>query len=406
MVAAMRGLKMALAAAVLAAGCSTSRSACLIADKPVVHHQSVAWQLFDVTVWAQMRQWVDVPRWARKLRADEASDAATAEEPATSFWTPRAIAELSPEAVMAGPTGPDDRAKPPFVVTKIKDEGKTGGFFVTDAKGDRYLFKLDVLGSPELVTSAEVISSKLAHALGYSVPSYEIETIDVKELQLNSHDAELREELDELLTPRTQDGRVRVCASRFLPGEILGPWRFGDHAGCRTVRALRLVYAWLNNTDAKDRNTLLTWSDERAIGYVFDFGSSLGANAELGPKLACQGWVNDVDLREWALEWLTLGARESGCHPREPIVSPAVGRFSAHFDPLRWKPYAPNLAFDEMTPADGRWIAERLAQLTPAQIEAAVAAGQLSSSSDAAYLVRTLNERRLAILRTYGLEEP
>ena len=165
---------------------------------------------------------------------------------------------------------------------------------------------------------------------------------------------------------------------------------------------MKVAYAWVNNIDAKDHNSLLVWDGAKTVGYLIDFGTSLGADAGLGaPKRPCEGWTYVVDFKEISLKLLTLGQHRSGCDVKERPVDSRVGLFSSRIDPDRWKPYAPNLAFLQMNEDDARWIARRLARLSRQQIEAAVSAGQYSDSDDAAYLIETLDQRRMAIVRHY-----
>lgn len=375
---------------VLLSGCATSSSsvtACLITHKPARSKTPIAWHLVDVTLLRPLR------RHAR------ASVTSVDPEQASSFWTPRDPASLLPGQLALGPTAPGQRPRPPFMIVRVKGEGKTPGFVVTDAKDDRYLFKLDVAGSPELLTGAEVVSSKLLYALGYHVPSYEIVEVAADEFAPSPRVS--RHELDELLAGRIRQGRVRVSASRWLEGELLGHWSFKRYQSCPAVRALRVAYAWLHNTDAKDHNTLMAWSGDRAIGYLIDFGSSLGASASRGAKTPCQGWVFDVDLAESLTELLTLGLHEGGCDPRERPESPAVGLFSPRLEPHRWKPYMPNVAFDAMTESDARWMASQIARLSPMQLAEAVSAGRYRDPADANRIVEILEARRRAILEAY-----
>jgi len=375
----------------IAGGCATGPSAsCLLTAKPSIRKQSIAWHLVDVTVLSQVEQVFHPSRPADNFLHGAVSD--------SSFFTNRDIARMTADDVRAGPT---QRAQGPFVITRLKGEGKTRGFFVTDAKGDRFLFKLDVVGYPQLVTGAEVVTSKLLHALGYHVPSYEIVDVAVDDLSASQTLGYDQQQVRQLVREHLQQGRLRVSASRLVDGEILGPFRFKHHRDCAECRALNVAAAWVNHTDTKDHNTLMVWTGQRAVGYLIDFGSSLGADASRGPKRPCQGWYHDVDLRHWTAELLTFGLHGDGCDPREPIISPAVGRFSARFDPRQWKPYAPNLAFEELTKREARWMAGRIAQVSRAQVEAAVAAGAYDDPQDAAYLVETLLARQQAIVRAY-----
>jgi hypothetical protein len=405
--------------AALLSGCASwprrwGAAPCRIETKPVVRRQPVWWHLFDVTVLEPLEQPFHLVRPARKLagvptRALNLREGRVAD---SAFFTDRDPAQLTPEQVRWGPTRPDDVAVAPLVVTKSKMEGKTAGFFATDARGRRYLLKLDPVEAPELLSGAEVVASKLLHALGYRVPSYEVLMVRAEQLQVASDavgkapDGGLRPftqaDFDGLLAGRLRDGAVRVAASEIIAGEILGPARFKRFRDCAEIRALRVAYAWLNNIDTKDHNSLLVWDGTRTLGYLIDFGTSLGADAGAGgPKPPCAGWKHVVDLREASLELLTLGLHRSRCPLDAQSVSPSVGLFPAHLDPERWKPYAPNVAFQEMNDEDARWLARRLARLSRAQIEAAVSAGRYSNPADAAYLAEALIGRRDDIISYY-----
>ena len=410
---------LALLLVLVVSGCASwprrwGAAPCCIETKPVVRRQPIWWHLFDVTVLEPLegpfhlirpaKKWAGVPTRALNLREGRVADSA--------FFTDRDPAELSPEQVRWGPTRPGDEAVAPLVITKSKTEGKTSGFFATDARGRRYLLKLDPVAAPELLSGAEVVASKLLHALGYRVPSYEVLTIPATGLRvaldavMKAPDGGVRPltqaDLDGLLDGRLRGGAVRVAASELIAGEILGPARFKQFRDCAEIRALRLAYAWLNNIDTKDHNSLLVWDGTRTLGYLIDFGTSLGADAGLGgPKHPCAGWNYIVDLREASLELLTLGLRRSRCPLDAQAVSPGVGLILPHVDPDRWKPYAPNVAFREMNDEDARWMSRRMARFSHAQLGAAVSAGRYSDPADAAYLVDVLARRRDDIVRRY-----
>jgi hypothetical protein len=390
------------------AGCSRwprrwSERPCCIDTKPVVRRQPIWWHLFDVTVLEPIEQPFTLVRPARKLagspiRALNMTDGSVS---GSAFFTNRDPAALTPEAVRWGPSTPDDAPMAPLTITKAKLEGKTAGFFVTDSRGVRYLFKLDPANAPELLSGAEAVTSKLLYALGYNVPSYEVALIRPEDLQLKEGAMD-RGALDAVLKERLREGTVRVSASRLLEGEILGPAKFKKFRDCADVRALRLAYAWVNNIDTKDHNSLLVWDGARTVGYLIDFGTSLGADAGTGgPKHPCAGWLNTVDMREMGLKLVTLGQHRPPCDYESPDVSKEIGRFSARFDPERWKPYAPNLAFKEMNRDDAEWMARRIGRLSAAQLGAAVSAGRYSDPDSAVYLVRMLEARRQAILDRY-----
>lgn len=381
--------------------------------KPVISRQPIWWHLVDVTVFEPIEQPFHLIRFTRKLLGHPlpSLNQHRGEVGDSAFFTSRDPAGLSQDAVRWGPTRPGDLGVPPYVITRPKTEGKTPGFFVTDARGIRYLLKLDPADAPELLSGAEVVTSKLLYALGYHVPSYEVAMIHPEELRLNpgvilrdSGGHVFREtNLQVLLAPHLRHGVLRVSATKILDGEILGPARFKWFRRCAEMRALKVAYAWVNNIDAKDHNSLLVWNGKETVGYLIDFGTSLGADADPGgPKSRCAGWTNLVDVKELSFTMLTLGWHRPICDAERHAKDTSVGLFTPRVDPDHWKPYVPNWAFEEMTREDARWMAERLARLNRAQLEAAVSAGQYSDPADASYLVEMLDQRRLAIVQRYA----
>lgn len=377
-------------------GCASPRAtSCLLGSHPVLQHHSIEWHLVDVSTLSQLQRAFEGACGARCHR----NESSESEEAAAGFLSPREPALLQPDEVRRGPTV-EESPQPPFVVTRLKGEGKTAGFFVHDARGQRYLFKLDLSSWPELLSGAEVVSSKLLHALGYHVPSYEI--LDVRPGDFAMKDGAVGLDLvHALLAGRLREGRLRVSASRLLDGEVLGPLQFEYYRSCRAVRALRVAYAWLNNTDAKDHNTLVVRQQDQTRAYLIDFGTSLGANAMYGAKRPREGRLYDFELRSWLMDVLTLGFYNRWLDARTRPFSQAVGLFSERLEPRRWKPYAPNLAFAAMTENDARWMAGRIAALSRAQLAAAVSAGRYSHPEDAARIVEVLEARQEAIVKAY-----
>lgn len=296
----------------------------------------------------------------------------------TSFYEERAPAELSPDSLRAGP--PSDPPRPPFRVTAAKGGLGSAGFIGRDAAGRKFLFKLDDPNYPELGSGAAAIAARLYWALGYRVPAVHIVTIEGTG------------------EPR-HDGR-RAAVSEFL--EKKGLWEFDWFRYRREVRALRMAAAWMNDVDRGGQNNLLVDGGDRTLCYLVDFDSCLGA-WQGRPKEPWRGHRHWGDLGWRTVTILTLGRLQAAPDPNQPVVSPAVGRFTAeHFDPIAWKPEAPNTAFDHMTVEDLRWIAERLRRLDRPQLEAIVAAAEFSSARDAEYIVQVLLARRARILELAG----
>ncbi len=388
---------------------------CCFSTKPSVKKQTIAWHLVDVTVFWPVTQSLNpfqIGRWIlrRPVHALNLKDGQVFD---SAFFTNQDPASLSSEQMRWGPTQLGDSAQGPFLITRMKREGKTSGFFVTDAAGKRYLFKLDPIDAPELLSGAEVVTSKLLHALGYRVPSYEIVILEPKDLKVSAESVQrdnygrahpvTLEDVTRQIRPRLRQGRLRVVASRIVDGQILGPARFKDFRNCAEMRALKVAYAWLNNIDAKDHNTLLVWDGKQTLGYLIDFGTSLGADAgRAGLKHPCAGSTYIVDPVVGVFEMLTLGMFPSGCEAHPQSLGPSLGILSPEVDPDRWKPYAPNVAFQAMTREDALWMTRRLGHLSKAQIEAVVSAAQYIRTEDATLLVEVIEARRASILKHYG----
>jgi hypothetical protein len=309
---------------------------------------------------------------------DEAWNADCDLEAGTSFYTPRVPEELTPERIARGPcTCPP---LPPLRVLKAKHGAASAGFLGEDATGRRFLFKLDDPGYPELGSSVSIIGSRILWALGYNVPEVYLVRIE------GSGD-------------RRFDGR-RATATLFLDN-VRGHFRFDWFRYRREVRALAMACAWINDVDRGGRNNLVVVEGGRATYYLIDFDSCLGS-WQGRPKEPWRGWQPEGDPVWTLLRVLSLGLLHSEPHPGQPVISPAVGRFDADFDPRAWRPQAPNTAFDHVTLADLRWIAERIGRLERPQIEAIVAAAELSDPADARYLVETLLSRQERILAWAG----
>ncbi len=222
--------------------------------------------------------------------------------------------------------------------------------------------------------------------MGYRVPAIYLTTID------GTGDA-------------AYDGR-RAIASLFVPGKVVGGFKFDHYRMRREIRALRLVCAWLNDVDRTDNNTLVSIQDGRGICYLVDFNSCLGSwNGR--PKEPWRGWRH-----EWDVEYQILSAMTLGLLPRlptnAPVPSPAVGRLDmlGQADAKRWRSQLASTAFDRCTQQDAEWIGRRMAAVTADQIEAVVAAAEYTRVEDARTVLDMLCERRRRVLAAWGLDEP
>ena len=296
----------------------------------------------------------------------------------SSFFTNRTPEELAPERIAEGPcTAPTP--EPPFTIKKTKTVGGTPGFIGRDAHGRTFLFKLDHPDYPELGTSAAIIGNRIFWALGYHVPPVYLVRIE------GTGD------------PYYDDRRA--TAALFLD-DVRGHFHFDWFRYRRELRGLRLVCAWLNDTDRVGANTLVVVTNGRARYYLIDFNSCLGSWQGL-PKETWRSWRHQGSIGWAFLQLFTFGLAHPEPDPQLPIVSPAVGRFEAdYFDPLAWRPQWHNNAFEHLTATDLSWIASKIKQLDRPRLEQIVSAALLSKPEDAQYLVETLLERRARILET------
>jgi hypothetical protein len=333
---------------------------------------------------------------------------------------------MSIPALKRGPN-PQTGAGPapgPWTVVSTKEEGKSVGMQIEDARGDRYLLKFDPPRHIELATGAEVVVTKIFYALGYNVPQNYPVSFRPERLELGEEVSIGREDLRELLGKAAQypDGRVRAVASKFLEGEPIGPFQYHGtrpddgndifpHESRRELRGMRVFAAWLNHVDARSINSFdavvndISPTTGDSAQYVrhhlLDFGTTLGGGP-LGPKDRWQGYEYGLQPGRMALRAATLGFAGAPWLSIEYPDYPSIGHIEAeHFDPTEWKPLYPNPAFQRMDQADAFWAARQVMHFTDEELRALVETGDYSNREAADYLARTLMKRRDRIGRAY-----
>ena len=279
------------------------------------------------------------------------------ETPDSSWFTNRHGAERrSIAALRRGPDtgdGPDTRS--PWRVFRSKVGGLTPGFQIIDGRGDRYIIKFDPVAIPELSSAAEIIGTKLFHAIGYNTP-------------------------DDVI----------------------------PHEHRRELRGLRVFAAWTNHDDTRAHNTQdsrVEQGGRRFIRhYLIDFGSAFGSGSvdlQL-PNLSFHYWL---DLDEVKKNALSFGLRTPAYRKVEWPSFPeyaAVGRWeSASYDPRGWRNDYPNPAFVRMTDRDAFWAARIIMRFTPDELRAIVETGQFSDPRHTEYFLEVLIERQRKTAREY-----
>jgi hypothetical protein len=349
-----------------------------------------------------------------------AGDVNALDEVADSTWyTNRG--EVSVDELRTAARG--DHAAPtgPWSVIGTKVGGASPGFLVRDASGAKFVMKFDSRGAPDMQTGADIVAQKLLWAAGYNTPDDSIVTFHRDELALGkaakvedvfgNKRAMTEGDLDEVLKQidHRPDGSYRALVSRYLDGVPVGGYaaegrRDDDandrvaHEDRRTLRAQRVFFAWLDNTDVKEDNGIDMWVADGGRHYllhhILDFGLALGVYG-YDQVDAADGYAETVDYKVQAASLASLGLWR---RPWEGANGPAirgVGRFeSAHYDPLGWHDRYPYAPFRHVQNADGFWAAKILMRFSEAQIRAAVEQGGYEDPRAVDYITRTLVERQ------------
>jgi hypothetical protein len=236
----------------------------------------------------------------------------------------------------------------PWKILRIRDEGYTPKVDIRDASGATYVLKFDLPEKPERNSASERICTLVMRAAGYNVPYNTIVYFRPRDLELDK-DSYYRDalkkrrpmtqaDLESLLArlkPRP-DGTYRGMASLMLSGTTLGPYRIGHE-------------------------------------YIYDGGATSHSLVTLG-----------FYRRPWEVEGR--------------IAYPEVGYYEAAlFEPAKWKPNYPNLAFLRMDDSDAYWGTKIVTAYSNQVIRSLAEAGDYSRAEVTEYLEDVLLSRRDAI---------
>lgn len=389
--------------------------------QPAERDESVVLYQFDGSVYRPLIRPLELHR-PQRAHGINALD----EVPDSTWFTNRiGVRDLSLDEVRRGPNvvgNPEDHL--PWTIHSSKIEGESIGFFISDARGEKFLIKFDRAGYPETETATHVIVGRFFWAFGYNVPDDYIAQVRVQDL-LIAHDATKkdkagkkvifsRDDLEKaLLNVERTDGKVRVMASHILPGKPIGGYpsegtRADDpndlipHQLRRDLRGSEALYAWLDHADAKEQNTLDVWvsapdnpNRHFVKHYQLDFGKALGGLALFAhdPR---RGIEYSFDAPAMWGSFVTLGFRPRRFESRRPAPFRGVAVFDTkHYNPAKWHPespaYLPFLTADRI---DWFWAGKILMRFTPDQIRAIVETGELSNPLSVTYLTNTLISRQ------------
>jgi hypothetical protein len=352
------------------------------------------------------------------------------EVPDSSWFVNRIIGgtAMSAADVARGPDTGNGPAPGKWTLASGKSDGITPGFTILDSAGDRWFIKFDPPQWREMASGAEVVVTKLFHALGYHVPENYIAKLTRDNLVIDDRSritaadgGERRltdRDVDRLLHMAAQDadGSYRVIASKAVAGKPIGPFLYHGtrpddpndvipHEHRRELRALRVFAAWTNHVDSKSINsldTLVTNSGRTAVRhYLIDFGSTLGS-ASVKPRDYDEGHQYIVDPGPMLAGIVSFGFYIPSYHFIDYPDFPSVGHFSAeNFDPPDWKPRVPNPAFRRARADDTFWGARRVMAFTDEMIRAAARTGHYSDAAAEKHIADSLIARRDAIGRAW-----
>ncbi|HEY1534115.1 MAG TPA: hypothetical protein VGF76_08850, partial [Polyangiaceae bacterium] len=219
---------------------------------------------------------------------------------------------------------------------------------------------------------------------------------------------------------------VRMQASAWLPGQLIGPFRYEGtrdddpndvipHDDRRELRGGRLLAAWIDHFDAREQNSMDSWladagkkgPPDSSPGYVrhyyLDTSDSLGSEWDWDGISRRMSHSYLLDWGDIGLDFITLGipTRPWECTERAKGHE-KFGYFDiATFVPEDWKNEYPNPAFSRMTERDGAWMARILARFSPEMVSALAEDGRFSDPSDTTYIATVLNARLEKILARY-----
>lgn len=373
---------------------------------------------FDAYVYDPVAHHLKLPR------ARHALDVNALDEVPDSSWFENRIGrrELSLDDIRRGPNHVEADASK-WQIIQSKAVGGSAGFICLDGRGDRYVLKLDEPHAPVTESATDVAVQRLLWAIGYHVPENSVLYLTKAQLA-RAPDAVVKDEfgnerpmtehdIDSTLAHgyRKPDGTYRVLASKYLAGKPLGGWaqrgvREDDpndtipHEHRRAVRGLYLFFAWLQQTDVKEDNTLDMWTADPTTKthyvkhHLVDFGKSLGMSAWIVPRPG-DGHQQNLDFPYLLGSLASFGL---WVRPYEGTRTPniqGVGTFDAeHYDPLGWEPHANYAPLYFLDNRDLFWAAKILVRFTPAQIRAALEQGRYEDPRAIDYLVDVLVRRQ------------
>jgi hypothetical protein len=322
-----------------------------------------------------------------------------------------------------------------WVVDSGKGNGSSPGFRVNIPGQGKYMFKGEPDDQPEHPSAASVIGAAVYQAAGFNTSCERIVYFRPSVLKLTPglrFAANFQEEKDfdqKMLDKIVGDcphrnGLVRMQASAWLPGRLIGPFRYEGtrsddpndvirHEDRRELRGGRILAAWIDHFDAREQNSMDSWIADRSDKvdsspgqvrhYYLDTSDCLGSEWAWDAVSRRLGYSYILDWGDIGADFITLGIP---LRPWDRVRKHPEGKMFAYFDvenfvPDQWKNEYPNPAFSRMSERDGAWMARILAHFTPEMVKALAELGDFSDPGNTAYLANTLEGRLEKIMSRY-----
>jgi hypothetical protein len=331
---------------------------------------------------------------------------------------------------------PASAAPASFVIDQGKSNGASAGFRINVGQR-KCMLKTDTKEQPERPSAASAIGAAIYHAAGFNTSCEQVVYLDPRILKLTpglevTDNTGVTKPFDQAALARVlgqathQGGLVRLQASAWLPGYLIGPFRYEGtrsddpndviaHEDRRDLRGARVLAAWINHFDAREQNTMDSWiavnekvkdsSPGFVRHYYLDTSDSFGSE-----------WMDDgisrrlgnsylLDFGDIATDFVTLGATSEPWERAERTPGMEDFGYFHHrdFDPEDWKNEYPNPAFSRASERDNAWMARILSRFDRDDIRALVTLGRFSDPAQAAFLSGVLEGRLARIAERYLL---
>jgi len=327
-----------------------------------------------------------------------------------------------PSALLDG----EQAAPGSWVIDKGKPNGATPGFRIRIGK-QKFMLKTDQKAQPERPSAASAIGAALYHAVGFNTSCEQIVYFHPSVLSLKpgltaTDNSGVEKAFDDaalgaVLAQATKRGAlVRMQASAWLPGYLLGPFRYEGtrdddphdvipHEDRRELRGARLLAAWINHFDAREQNTMDSWiaknpeTNDSSPGFIrhyyLDTSDSFGSEWDWDGISRRLGRSYLLDFGDIGYDFITFGTTKRPWERAERTKGfEEFGYYHYRdFDPDAWKNEYPNPAFSRATEHDNAWMARILSRFDRADLEALVTLGKFSRPDHGRFLTEALEQR-------------